>query len=180
MASDGSHSNNKNLFIFDFTSLHDAWFQSRSESKTLPKRASRFVAPIFGAHPPDFFVTDSDFDISLTHAQLLTFSYAMRKSLKDFILIKTHFFDYTPGLPEIDPDTGRRLLEVDEWVDGETIRPRVVFTEREYDVRGWQKHRDACTGIEDMMGIEFRPGPKSGIFYIVGVQLSSNLAKFLY
>ncbi|PBK68146.1 hypothetical protein ARMSODRAFT_1020168 [Armillaria solidipes] len=161
MASDGYHSNNKHLFIFDFASLHDAWLQSRSESKTLPKRASRFVAPIFGAHPPHFSVTDSDFDISLTHAQLLTFSYAMRKSLKDFILIKMHFLDYTPGLPEIDPDTGRRLLEVDEWVDGETIRPRsvsclgcfhrVVFTEREYDVRGWQKHRDACTGIEDMM-----------------------------
>ncbi|KAK0199289.1 hypothetical protein DFS33DRAFT_1401242 [Desarmillaria ectypa] len=156
---DSDHPNTKHLFIFNFTSLHDAWLQSRS--KTLPKPASRFVAPIFGAYPPTFSPYLPLTPFTLTPAQLLTFSYAMRISLKDFILIKTHFFDYTPGVPVIDPDTGRRLLEVDEWVDRETIRPRsvgclgcldrVVFTEREYDVRGWQKHRDACTGIEDMM-----------------------------
>ncbi|KAG7441746.1 uncharacterized protein BT62DRAFT_1011318 [Guyanagaster necrorhizus] len=157
---DGSHANSKQLYIFNFTSLRDAWLQARS--KTLTKRASRFIAPIFGAHPP-LFLADVDHasSFALTPAQLLTFSYTTCVSLKNFILIKTHFFDYTPGVAEIDPDTGRRLLEVDEWVERETIRrrsvcclgclERFVFAEREFDVRGWQKHRDVCTGIEDMM-----------------------------
>ncbi|KAG7442540.1 uncharacterized protein BT62DRAFT_935841 [Guyanagaster necrorhizus] len=90
--------------------------------------------------------------------QRLSFRYIIRDT---FALVTTSFFNYMPGRPEIDSNTGRRLLGVDEWVDTITMRPksvrclgcndRILFTRKDFDVRMWQTHRDSCKGIDDMM-----------------------------
>ncbi|PBK88232.1 hypothetical protein ARMGADRAFT_435614 [Armillaria gallica] len=69
-------------------------------------------------------------------------------------------FDYTPGSRDITAESGRRLLDVGEWVDTITMLPQtvcclrcndLVFNRRDFDARMWQRHRESCSGISNMI-----------------------------